>query len=720
MKARIYINASNIHSGGGRVLLVDLLNALIEKESDLHAIVYVDERFDAPELFTAKNLDIIKVKKKILERFKVDFKIKKQIAQNDLILHFGNIPPILNFSKNRSFLYLQNRLLIDEKGKGKFNIKLQLRLSLEQALLRFFAKNCSKVLVQTKTMLKLASRFGLARQHLQVCAFRKPISNREIADTNLDKTNVKLKKFIYIASNEIYKNHKNLLEAWILIADEGLRPELILNIDKSEALALVPRIKELDNIRFATISGRDEVQSLYRESEALIYPSYTESFGLPLLEAKDMGLDILASERDYVRDIVEPVETFDPDSAESIVGAVKRYHGIKSSGKVYTPEEFLEVLLSTSLPKKVLINVLSARLGGGITYIQKLADQNYIPNNIELDFIVNEKSLKYFDQLKNVNIVRSRLASFSLFTRLLWENFYLPFHAWRIRADYLICPAGIRPFLLFGNTKTVCISQNMLLFNSKQLKRFPLFTQIKFLLIKYLQIFSFKRADLIIFLSNFAKTEIEKYLDGKKGIVIHHGVSESFRRHDNDLNPIDSKYFLYVSHFYYYKSHIELLNTWERFVSHNNVEHKLVLIGFGNTPYGRLVKNHIADRKLENTVIFKDEIPQQELPNYYHGADLLVFASVCENCPNILIEGLSSGTPMASSNYDPMPEIAQDTVAYFDPYNEDSLYEIFVDFHSQKNVEKYKILAQKGIVRAQEFSWEKCMKKTWDSIQSID
>ena len=46
--------------------------------------------------------------------------------------------------------------------------------------------------------------------------------------------------------------------------------------------------------------------------------------GLPLLEAQSLSVPIIASERDYVRDLVEPSQTFDPASPLSIARAVMR------------------------------------------------------------------------------------------------------------------------------------------------------------------------------------------------------------------------------------------------------------------------------------------------------------------------------------------------------------------------------------------------------------
>ena len=42
--------------------------------------------------------------------------------------------------------------------------------------------------------------------------------------------------------------------------------------------------------------------------------NFFESFGLPLLEASSIDLPIIASESDYVRDVCEPAQTFDPNS----------------------------------------------------------------------------------------------------------------------------------------------------------------------------------------------------------------------------------------------------------------------------------------------------------------------------------------------------------------------------------------------------------------------
>lgn len=65
-----------------------------------------------------------------------------------------------------------------------------------------------------------------------------------------------------------------------------------------------------------------KIVDYYKASLALIYPSYRESFGLPLVEAAYLSMPLLASKRDHVEGFVFPTVLFDPDSPISIMNAV--------------------------------------------------------------------------------------------------------------------------------------------------------------------------------------------------------------------------------------------------------------------------------------------------------------------------------------------------------------------------------------------------------------
>ncbi len=93
---------------------------------------------------------------------------------------------------------------------------------------------------------------------------------------------------------------------------------------------------------FVGYVNRQEVKELMISSRALIYPSTFESLGLPLLEAKSVDLKIIAPELDYVREVLDPAESFDPNSAISIKRAVKRFLGKKEERvNIVDAEDFL-------------------------------------------------------------------------------------------------------------------------------------------------------------------------------------------------------------------------------------------------------------------------------------------------------------------------------------------------------------------------------------------
>ena len=137
--------------------------------------------------------------------------------------------------------------------------------------------------------------------------------------------------FIYPAQFLPNKNHYLLIDALLDLFYQGIYPKLFLTFNIN-LLSKHWRDKINNNnlkIEFANDADRDKFLLLFSQSKCLIYPSIKESLGLPLLEAQSMSIPIVASELDFVRDVVNPVETFNPYSSLSIQRAIKRFMNIK-------------------------------------------------------------------------------------------------------------------------------------------------------------------------------------------------------------------------------------------------------------------------------------------------------------------------------------------------------------------------------------------------------
>lgn len=278
----------------------------------------------------------------IISRLTAEWRLWRRVTKDDVVLCFHGLVPLLPL-KGEVTVYLQNRILLSRSSLSGYPLKTKVRLWGERCLVRLLAGRIKKFIVQTPSMAEQAKAFLGEGTPVVICPFVIPSQEApEVREKDFD--------FVYVASSDSHKNHHNLLLAWCLLAQQSLWPSLALTIPYDSALAIqIEDLKERWNLKIVNLGQiiPMQVRSLYSASGALIYPSTNESLGLPLIEASQQGLPVLASELDYVRDVVVPVETFDPLSHVSIARAVKRYLGIADIPQaMFDAETFLkEVLL---------------------------------------------------------------------------------------------------------------------------------------------------------------------------------------------------------------------------------------------------------------------------------------------------------------------------------------------------------------------------------------
>lgn len=253
------------------------------------------------------------------------------------MLCFGNLPPIFK-SRARVVVFLHNRYLVSDMSLAGLGLRTRIRLRLERLWFKRFSRNVDEFLVQTPSMKSdLEKTLGIDFTAARSVAINiKPVIDSKAGYARRGEENRTVfsgPDFVYVASGDAHKNHRCLIHAWCLLAQDGLFPTLVLTIDSGNFSDLCDWIAEQSRVFNLRISNRgvikaQEIIELYASSGALIYPSVFESFGLPLIEARQAGLPIIASEMDYVRDILDPADTFDPSSPKSIARAVKRFKGV--------------------------------------------------------------------------------------------------------------------------------------------------------------------------------------------------------------------------------------------------------------------------------------------------------------------------------------------------------------------------------------------------------
>lgn len=328
MPGRLFIHATNVHQGGGQALLGALLGAL---QGKTRLVLSLDERMPVP-VNIADDAQVNRVKPTVLQRFGAEKWLARIVASEDVVLCFGNLPPLFRL-RGRVVVFVQNRYLIDDVKLEGFPVGVRLRISIERLWFSMKLSNASECIVQTPTMKRLLKISTGGRVPVRVLPFVAEPSDyvRSLPQRNAQNRNDY--DFVYVASGEPHKNHHRLMEAWCLLAEEGYFPSLCLTLDEErfpELCRNVDLMRQRYSLKVVNVGclSHQDVLELYRNADAAIYPSIFESFGLPLIEARQAGLPVLASELDYVRDVLDPEQTFDPGSSVSIAKAVRRFIGV--------------------------------------------------------------------------------------------------------------------------------------------------------------------------------------------------------------------------------------------------------------------------------------------------------------------------------------------------------------------------------------------------------
>lgn len=346
MPRRLFIHAPNVHTGGGRSLLYAILASMPDK---LEIRMTADERLVLPHNSLPDN-KIKRVTPSISGRYGAEKWLRDNVEAGDYVLCFGNLPPIYSL-RGHVAVFIQNRLLIDDVKLDEFSLKNRLRMIVERYWLSLRMMNVDEFIVQTRSMHNLLKAQANCKAKISVFPF---VLDNEGYDRNISRC-VDLSErefdFLYVASGDPHKNHRRLVKAWCIMADEGIFPSLLLTINQTESQALCNWIDlqaKRHNLNIVNMGYMDyeQVCELYQRVRALIFPSKIESFGLPLIEARQAGLPVVASELDYVRDVLDPDQSFDPDSKVSIARAVKRFLGITvDSVPLLNAANFIESIL---------------------------------------------------------------------------------------------------------------------------------------------------------------------------------------------------------------------------------------------------------------------------------------------------------------------------------------------------------------------------------------
>lgn len=169
--------------------------------------------------------------------------------------------------------------------------------------------------------------------------------NDKLIQENISKYQIKKPFILFIGGRKTYKNFISLLKAY---AYSGISKDLDLVVVGSETIfdceekEIVEKFNLGNQVKLTGYVNTQDLISFYRTTNAFIFPSLYEGFGLPLIEAMACKSPIACSDIAIFREVGKGIPIyFNPHSIDDIITAIKQlieyHHNDRiAKGKQYT------------------------------------------------------------------------------------------------------------------------------------------------------------------------------------------------------------------------------------------------------------------------------------------------------------------------------------------------------------------------------------------------
>ncbi len=230
-----------------------------------------------------------------------------------------------------------------------------------------------------------------------------------------------------------------------------------------------------------------------------------------------------------------------------------------------------------------------------------------------------------------------------------------------------------------------------------------------------------RKADRVLTVSENSRHDLVSMLGvaPAKVAVVYPGVNEKFWPHD----PISSKEYIH-SRYGLPREFIlapgglggnknlnRVLEAFANLVS-RGIKHNLICTGTTSAGDLARLQHLVRALRLTEKVFFPGCIPEDDLPKLYAASSGVVYVSLYEGFGLPLLEAMACGIPIVASNASSIPEVTQEAALLVDPHDTTAIADAMSRVLSEQDLRQ--TLIQRGLIRAQHFSW------TNTAVQTIE
>lgn len=297
--------------------------------------------------------------------------------------------------------------------------------------------------------------------------------------------------------------------------------------------------------------------------------------------------------------------------------------------------------------------------------------------------------------------------------RQLWSETFLPHWAKKENVDLFWGPAHRLPrFLPKQMARVVTIHDLVWKYAPQSMRR-----STRLLETCHMP-FAIRAADQVVADSQATADAVmrEFCLDPEKLTVVPLGtrVVQDAPLGEISPNPIQQPYFLFVGTLEPRKNLVRLLEAYSKLSASIQDKNSLVIAG-GKGWGGIDLAKHIDNLGLKNRVRLLGFVSESTLSALYENCSFLVMPSLYEGFGLPIIDAMSYGKSVLTSNNSSMPEVAGEAGLFVDPFDSDSIrdgLEKMITDHEFRNS-----LAAKAKECAAKFNWDLSAKKLVDVFE---
>lgn len=315
----VLVNATALVEGGGLTILkqlIDNINNTNFRYYIFSSLLSLKEEYKNKEnvIFIFPNAKGL-INRVIWDNYGIMRWIKKNNINVDLFISLQNTG--VNINKNiPQIVYIHQSIPFTDKSWNPFK-KNERSLWFYKNIYSFFIgqhlKNTNKIIVQSEWLKdKFSKKYNYILNNIYVC---KPNYNKYLINNikqnknfiNIDKKNYNI---FYPATPFLYKNHMEIVNALNHLKSQNKNMsniKIFFTYFKEENMDIYSKILEYnlkDNFTFLGNLTFLEMVYMYRNTDLVIFPSYIETFGLPLIEASSFGIPILCADEEYSREVI--------------------------------------------------------------------------------------------------------------------------------------------------------------------------------------------------------------------------------------------------------------------------------------------------------------------------------------------------------------------------------------------------------------------------------